>query len=94
MEISGWREINGVLIAPNETIAFGGSKFKGVMISKEGLIVTNGSAVVEMKDISEYFPSAGQISLEKVLEEGPGTGNEGNQKKSLSILKNRSGKYN
>jgi PKD repeat protein len=52
----GWGDpVTGVFFAPNGKVTFNGGLLEGVVIARDGLIVTNGNAKVTFKNIEEYI---------------------------------------
>lgn len=53
-----WNQtVTGVLYAPNGKVTFNGTKFEGVIISRDGVFVTSGGTFVNLRKISEFFPT-------------------------------------
>lgn len=53
-----WNQtVTGVLYAPNGKVTFNGTKFEGIIISRDGVFVTSGGTLVNLKNISEFFPT-------------------------------------
>jgi prepilin-type N-terminal cleavage/methylation domain-containing protein len=50
-------KLTGVLFAPNGKVTFDGSSFEGVVIAKNGFLVTSGGSTVTFKNISNYIPN-------------------------------------
>lgn len=80
--INTGKEFSGALIAPNGFVELphGGTKFKGVIVSKEGIIVSGGGSVVEVVTIDQIF-SEDQVPIKFII---PGS-DEGGNSNTFSI---------
>lgn len=58
IDISGWRNLTGVLIAPEGEVRFGGASFTGVVLTKHGFDFHQGGSTLNAKDISYFFNEA------------------------------------
>lgn len=50
--------VSGVLYAPNGTVTFNGDSFTGIVIAKNGFLVTSGGTNVTFTNISTYIPNS------------------------------------
>lgn len=84
IDISGWRNITGVLIAPNGEVKLNIGSFTGVIISKEGLTATGGGWDINLRRLSDFFTESA-IPIDIYADNGSSTGEEKNVRTKVEI---------
>lgn len=58
IDIRGWRNLKGVLIAPEGKVRFGGASFTGIVLTKDGFDLHSGGSTLNSKDLNYFFNEA------------------------------------
>lgn len=74
IEITGWRNLTGVLLAPNGKVKLNIGSFTGVIMSKEELTATGGGWEINALNLSDFFPKPDDMPIDIF---GEGTEDEG-----------------
>ncbi|HCW73888.1 MAG TPA: hypothetical protein DHM90_08935 [Clostridiaceae bacterium] len=61
ISIKGWRDVTGILIAPEGRVDFEGASFTGIVITKEGFFYTQGGSTLKAKELGDFFPDPSDI---------------------------------